>query len=338
MAWLGAFLALFNLAAVVTERTIVAIGQIRRKRLERRYQPIAERALRGDPAARHHLIHSPRRHRFYIVRLLGVPLFFNRDPERVIRTRAIIEPMILPGAVDRWLRSRLWWKRTAALRALGVLQITSYTGSIVAALDDEHDEVRAAALDALADLRNPATLPALIVRLHDESLHRGRRAAALASFGQVCEPFLLEIAEIDGANRLDYARALRICGTTRSLPMLARWTNDPDPDVRATAFEALGDIGLDEHTAPLAIAALERENTSVRAMAAFALRDSAGSDEVAVQLARHLEDRWPVAVRAAKALKSMGRPGVTALQAAASRSDLAGELARQTLWEISAKC
>ena len=120
--------------------------------------------------------------------------------------------------------------------------------------------------------------------------------------------------------------------------MLARWTNDPDPDVRATAFEALGDIGLDEHTAPLAIAALERENTSVRAMAAFALRDSAGSDEVAVQLARHLEDRWPVAVRAAKALKSMGRPGVTALQAAASRSDLAGELARQTLWEISAKC
>lgn len=39
MAWLGAFLALLDLAAVVAERTVLAIGQkIRRRRLERRYR------------------------------------------------------------------------------------------------------------------------------------------------------------------------------------------------------------------------------------------------------------------------------------------------------------
>jgi hypothetical protein len=336
MVWLGTFLVLVNLVAVVSERTIFALGKFRRRLLEHRYQPIAERAILGDPAARHRLVVSPRRHRFYVARLLVQPLYNRRDPERVAKVRAILDDMLLPADADRWLQSRLWWKRIAAVRAFGVLQMITRTPAIVAALDDENDDVRAAALDALADLRDPQSLQALIVRLHDESLPRGRRFAAVAAFGDAGETFLLEMSRMDTNNRADYARALRFCGTSLSLPALARWTQDPDATVREAAFEALGNIGLDDHTASLALQALEGEISSVRAMAAYALQDSRQSSEIAAQLARHLDDRWPVAVRAAQALKKMGHTGVAALQTAASRPDLAGELARQTLWEVSA--
>jgi len=73
-------------------------------------------------------------------------------------------------------------------------------------------------------------------------------------------------------------------------------------------------------------------------MAAFALHDWAGPGDIAVQLAQHLDDRWPVAVQAAHSLKTMRDGGMAALQAAASRPDLAGELARQALWEMTARC
>jgi HEAT repeat protein len=122
------------------------------------------------------------------------------------------------------------------------------------------------------------------------------------------------------------------------VPILTRWTQDPEADVRATTFEALGHVGLDTDTTALAVKALAHEEVKVRAMAAYALRGVTGSSDVARRLAQHLDDQWPVAVQAADTLKNMGPTGITALQTVSSRSDLAGELARQTLWEIAAQC
>ena len=73
-------------------------------------------------------------------------------------------------------------------------------------------------------------------------------------------------------------------------------------------------------------------------MAAFALQGWTGSGDAANRLARHLDDAWPVAVRAARSLRSMGPGGVVALQASASRADLAGVLARQMLWAGAVEC
>jgi hypothetical protein len=337
MAWLGAFLVLFNASAVLVERALYAFGNRRRRRIEQRYEPLVRRCVEGDSEALRRLRASPRRHQLYIARLVVAPLYVHRDPRQLARTREIFEAMSWIDTADDLLGSHRWWKRVIAIRALGILQIRSRAGALVAALDDSHPDVRAAALDAVADLRDPSTLGAIVVRLHDESLHRGRRFAVIAAFGVSCEPFVLDMAGVDATNRLDYARALRICGTRQSVSILTRWTGDADADVRAAAFEALGNIGLDIDTAALAMAALEREDVKVRAMAAFALRGCRSGD-VAARLAQHLDDQWPVAVRAAKALKDIGATGVTALHAASSRSDLAGELARQTLWEISAQC
>ena len=107
----------------------------------------------------------------------------------------------MPALIDRYLESWWWWRRAMALRAAGFLRMREYTPRLVAALDDGHAEIRAAALDGLADSEDPAALAAVVVRLHDETLHRGRRAAVLAAFGARCEPMLLDLAAVDPANR-----------------------------------------------------------------------------------------------------------------------------------------
>ena len=176
-------------------------------------------------------------------------------------------------------------------------------------------------------------LEAIVVRVHDTSLHRGRRGAALKSFGSECEPFLLEMSEVDPANRLNYIHALAICGTAHSRPVLCRWTRDTRLEVRATAFEALAYVGLDDEAAGVAIEGLDSVDPPVRAMAAYALRGWQGRGDAAAHLASHLDDTWSVAVRAARTLQSMGPSGAVELEARASRPDIGGLLARQMLWQ-----
>ena len=256
MAWTAVAFALAMAAAVVVERAAVGVQQARSRRLTARYGPMVRRALDGDETARRELSTSPPRHRLAIARMLIAPLIEDPDPQRIETARAIL---MLSGfqLADRYLRSRRWWRRALALRALGLAQARDHTAQLVAALDDAHPDVRAAALDALMDLRDPATVPAIVERVHDTSLHRGRRGAALKAFGSRCEPLLLERSAVDPAHRLNYTHALAICGTHRSRPVLCGWTHDARVEVRAAAFEALAYVGLDEEAARVAVEGLE---------------------------------------------------------------------------------
>ena len=333
----GLIFALFMLLAVVAERSVVAWLRNRYRRIERRYASIVKRALGGDDVAVVELTKSPRHHQITIARILVQPLYENPEPARVARTREILVAMRISTLTDRLLKSRSWWQRALAVRAIGILQERTYTPAVVAALDDPAPEVRAVALDALSDLKDPATLPAVIVRLSDQTQHPGRRLAALASWGSECEPMLVDLASVDARNRINYARALAVCGTARSRPLLVEWTADADLEVRIAAFDALARIGLDGAAAALALRALESKDVRERAAAAQALHGWAEAGDSAAALAEHLSDAWPVAFRAAQSLKTMRGGGVAALQASASRPGLAGELARQTLWELAAR-
>ena len=333
LVWMAVVTAVTMAAAVVVERAAFGVQQALSRHVTGRYRPLVDRALAGDETARGELLRSPARHRLAQARLLIEPLIEDRDPERIARTRAIAQSLSLFPIADRYLRSWLWWRRALALRALGLAQATEHTPQLIAALDDPHPDVRAAALDGLADMHDLTALQAIIVRVHDISLHRGRRGAAIKSFGSDCEPFLLEMSVVDSANRLNYIHALAICGTARSRPVLCRWTRDTRTDVRATAFEALAYVGLDDEAARVAIEGLESDDPQVRAMAAYALRGWQGPGDAAARLVKHLDDTWAVAVRAARSLRSMGPAGVAELQACASRPDLGGLLARQMLWQ-----
>jgi HEAT repeat protein len=336
LVWAAIATALAMAAAVILERAEFGIQQALDRRLTQRYRPLVQRALEGDGTARDELLRAPARHRITIAWLVIEPLIDDRDPARIARARALVEAISLLPVADRHLRSRLWWRRARALRALGLIQATDHTARLVAALDDSHPDVRAAALDGLTDMHDLAALKAIVVRVHDTSLHRGRRGAALKAFGSGCEPFLLELSEVDPANRLNYIHALAICGTARSRPVLCRWTRDTRLEVRATAFEALAYVGLDDEAARVAIEGLESDDPPVRAMAAYALRGWEGPGNAAARLAPHLDDTWAVAVRAARTLQSMGAAGAAELQAHASRQDIGGLLARQMLWQAGA--
>jgi HEAT repeat protein len=335
VAWAGALLASTVLAAVVLERAAFAVQQVRSARIARRYNALVRRALDGDDAARRALSASPSRHHIAIARLLIVPLIEDRDPSRIAEARATAKVLAVFPIAERYLRSRWWWRRSIALRMFGLIQARDHSAQLIAALDDPHPDVRAAALDGLLDLQNPATVPAIAVRLYDESMPPGRRAAALKAFGSSCEPFLLELSALDAAHRRSCALALAICGTPRSRPVLCRWTRDLRPGVRAAAFRALGDIGLDDDATRAAIENLESEDSQVRAMAARALR-GCRDPGAAISLAPRLDDTWVVAVQAAHTLESMGMAGLAVLQTRASQTDLAGLLARQTLWRAGA--
>jgi len=335
MMWAGFVLVVAMLCAVVAGRVAYAWHEERRHRFERHYGPLAARALEGDAAAQHAIVTCPPRDHLAMAMLLITPLIDDRDPRRVAVTRAMVRKMTRGRLGERLLRSRWWWRRALALRAIGLIQMANRTGRVIAALDDEHAEVRGAALDALADMQDPAAVPALVTRLHDASLQRGRRAAALAAFGPRCEPLVLELARDDEEHRINYARALALCGTERSRATLCRWTEDARANVRAAAFEALAHVGLDERSAALAIGALESADPPVRAMAAGALYGWEGAGDAARHLGRHLDDSWTVAVKAARSLQSMHQAGRAMLESLAGRPDLAGVLSRQMLWEAA---
>jgi HEAT repeat protein len=337
MVWAAVATALTMAAAVIVERTVFGLQRALTRRLTKRYSPLVHRAIEGDEEAKGELVASPSRHRLALARLLIEPLIEDRDPKRIARTRAIAQALSVFALADRYLRSWLWWRRALALRALGLTQARDHTAQLVAALDDPHPDVRAAALDGLADMQDLTALQAIVARVHDTSLHRGRRGAALKTFGADCEPFLLEWSEVDPANRLNYIHALAICGTSRSRPALCRWTRDASVDVRAAAFEALGYVGLDDDAARVAIGGLESDEPQVRGMAAYALHGWQGPGDAAAHLAPHLDDTWAVAVRAARTLQSMGPAGSVELQARASGSDIGGLLARQMLWQPGAQ-
>jgi hypothetical protein len=336
--WIGFTLATAMASAVVVERAVYALQHFRVRRLKLRYARCIRRALDGDQAAIREIAMCPARHRLTVAEFLITPLIDDRDPVRIARTLDIVRAMSLIPTAEGFLRSRLWWRRAIAVRALGLLQVKKQSAAIVSALDDVNPLVRAAALDALTDLQDPASLTAIVVRLQDASLHRGRRAAAISAFGQQCEPFLLELAGVDPDHRLNYARALALCGSKMARPALCQWTHDPRPNVRAAAFEALAHTGLDIHAANLAIEGLECREPSVRAMAARSLRGWSGSVNATPHLARHLDDEWIVAIQAARALESIGESGLVELRRRSSRSDLAGILSQQMLWEGRERC
>jgi len=330
----GTGLAITLTLSIVVERIALAIREAQLRRAERRYGPLIARALDGDQRAVRELAANPLRVRLRIARLMVGPLIADRDPRHIAATGAVVGALSLAPTVDRLLESRLWWRRTLALRSVGLLQAKNRIPAVVAALEDAHPEVRDAALDSLADMHDPVALPVIVVHLHNASLRRGRRAAAIAAYGSECEDLLLGLSSVDGEHRLNYARALAICGTERSRSTLGEWTRDARADVRAAAFEALSHVGLDALSASLAVEALESGDTDVRAMAAEALHHWNDDADAARHLGQHLDDTWPVAVRAARSLQSMPRSGTAQLRARADRPDLTGILARQMLWEI----
>ena len=159
MVWAAVATAVTMAAAVVLERAEFGVQQALDRRLLQRYRPLVHRALEGDDTARDELLARSRE---------------TSDRDRLAGDRTAHRGS-RPGAHRQGLarscrRCRCSPSPTVTCGAgcgggarapcarSGSIQATDHTAQLVAALDDPHPDVRAAALDGLTDMHDLTAL------------------------------------------------------------------------------------------------------------------------------------------------------------------------------------
>ncbi len=165
--------------------------------------------------------------------------------------RAREEPALLAMLREDEDPERRWW----AVRALALCGGPEAVPALVAALEDEDENVRAAAAMALARVheRNPAAVaPALdrVARLLDDASGAVRRVAtdSLARCGDDAIDALAAVLEGDrqGARTRAMA-ALRKIATFPAAKLMYQYLNDDNYLVHTYAYEGLDEMGLLEN-------------------------------------------------------------------------------------------
>jgi HEAT repeat protein len=330
----GSAVLLLLLALLIGQRLVRAALEARVRSLNSRYSPIIDAAIGEDSAAAMEAAaRIPRRHRPLLAALVLAPLHAVRG-QHTARAAVLANRL---GLVDGWRRdlgSRRWWHRSEAALALGLLRDQAAVPALLGLLDDDHDQVRAAAIDAVGQIGDPAAIAPLLKRLNDPTRYeRTRLVQSLRAFGSAATTALLEHGASLPADRALVATILAFVGGAAARDPLLQWAAGGDAATRAAAWRALAAIGLDERAFYHALKGLGDEDAAVRAAAATALARS-GRADAASHLARHLDDEWAVAAQSARALAALGAGGRAELSARAAKGPgLGHDLAQQMLWE-----
>ncbi|TAK15424.1 MAG: hypothetical protein EPO35_07425 [Acidobacteria bacterium] len=335
----AAALFIVLLVALVVQRVIRSSIDRRRALLESRFQPLVDRWLseRATPEDRARLLRFGRRSPLLLGRMIVAPLLsFSGGPVALGAGLAVDA-----GVAETWrqdIRHRQWWRRAEAIRSLGVIKDAGSFLAMAVALDDDHEEVRAAAVEALGRLGDFRAVQELLARIPEQSRHqRVRIVDALRTLGADGGPALMESIR-RRPDVLPFVADLvpAICGGAATEECLALCGHGDAP-VRAAALNVLGTIGLDDAGFYYALKSLADDDAGVRAMAARALGRS-GRDDAATYLGEHLQEgNWTVAAESARALLGLHAAGASVLAASATGDGQAAALAKQMLWERQAR-
>ena len=324
------------LAFLVVQRVVRELKTTLRRRLVARYRPLTEAVTHGGalPELVPRLRALPASHRRLLSRRMLAPLRAARGAlvDNVRETAQAI------GLIEMWrddATNRRWWRRAEGVRALGLVEDRSALPVVIRAFEDEHEEVRAAAVEAAGRLGDLAVLPQLLSHLADGCRYqRARVIDALRGLGAPVTPALAAFGRARPELKRTVADILGMIGTVAAIDPLLEWCDDDSGGVRAAALAALGSIGLDDRSYYFVLRALGDADPQARAMAARAL-GRARRESAASYLADRLDDDWLPAAQAAAALHRLGAAGRAALEARARDPGQAGDLARQMLWTPS---
>ena len=215
------------------------------------------------------------------------------------------------------------WDRADAAEFLGRARSRKGVPALVAALDDESEDVRTVAARSLAGIRDPSTVEALASTLGRPSRWTVSMVAEdFMEMGPEAVPALLDMLDPD--KHATAVAAVKILGEIRdpraTIPIVVLLRRAENLNMRAQAAAALGKLGGLEARAALETA-LEDPAWQVRSQAAKALGRLAAPGTGAV-LARTIFDaNWWVRVNCAEALAELGREGWDELRRLTQASD-----------------
>jgi HEAT repeat protein len=133
-----------------------------------------------------------------------------------------------------------WSVRIAALHLIGTLGTGEEVRHVIAALDDPDRMVRKHAIETLGEMKDPSTIPALIIHLED--LELGRLSfEALLKFGRAALPTLHRqmVKNYRVEIRVRIIDVVGKIGDRRSVDPLMDLLDDPQAAIRLEAIDAL---------------------------------------------------------------------------------------------------
>jgi len=174
-----------------------------------------------------------------------------KDPDEAVRTMAASALERLDGMSNLPAILHLYKTgdkplRLRAIYALGKLGTEECLPPLIHALDnDQEEDVRAAAIRVLGELKNPRTLPALILRLNDPSVTiQTMVAEALGNFRhRNLSRHLLPLLKRD--NKYLVMAALESLGKINAgdaLNDILKLLEHPEAEVRKIAAKVLGEL------------------------------------------------------------------------------------------------
>jgi HEAT repeat protein len=173
-----------------------------------------------------------------------------KDPDEEVRQNAADALEHLEGlanfeALLEHYRSGDKVKRLRAIYAFGKLNAEECLPPLIHALEEEAEDIRAAAVRVLGETANPQVLPALVLRLQDPSLTIQTMAVeALGNFRSIqIIPRLIPLLQRDN-KYLVIATLLTLAklNAREALDTILILARNQDPDIRKTAAKVLGQI------------------------------------------------------------------------------------------------
>ena len=254
----------------------------------------------------------------------------------VERVSSILGGMGEVRRLQKEMKSRREWKRSAAVRGLGECGGKEARESLLAAAEDESPDVRRAAREGLL---NDGTVEAVQAAIASFLADLPRRAgwrrsfyARLASVSASQMTILIDSGNLSPAEEKLAIEALGDAGDPSALALAMARIHSPDAEARATAVRVFGKAGRVQDV-PIILSALSDSEWFVRAAAARSVeailnlpRAVKGEGEWLGAICSRLEDAlrdpsWWVRANAARALARSGSLGVETLMDAVSSTD-----------------
>jgi HEAT repeat protein len=234
------------------------------------------------------------------------------------------------------LHSRRWWRRLEAAINLGTMQSQIAIPALIDAMRDPVEDVRLAAARALGQLNEPRGLQLLLDVIEEGDRWTGSSIAeAVISMGPAISPTLINrLKSTTNINaRLLYVQLCGLLRITAAVNLLLLLLRNPDKETRASAAQALGQLG-DISAVESLIIALNDDSWETRAQAAKSL-GTLGDKQAIGELRQALSDgNWGVRHNAANALYLLGEEGIKALRETLCSSEgVARTVAAQVLAE-----